>query len=264
MHRGYVKLFRKTRDNPRLHDPDFLSVWIWCLLEATHSEKESLLGGKKIVLKPGQFTTGRKQLSELSGVQESKIERVLNFFTNECQIEQQKTNTNRLISIVNWNTYQEGEQRMNNNRTTDEQQVNTPKAFKNEKNEKNEKNNTFGEFFSFWNEYPKKVGKGDAEKAWKKIKEPKATLDLIITALEWQKKSDQWKKEGGQFIPNPATYLNRKHWGDEPQIKKGTDFSFLDNLPDPPPPPDFTEESKLLAKRVNEAYAKILKGGNSD
>ena len=128
------------RDNPRMHDPDFMAVWVWCLLEATYSEKESLLGGKKIVLKPGQFTTGRKQLSELSGVQESKIERVLNFFTNELQIEQQKTNTNRLISIINWKSYQDIEQQMNNKRTTDEQQVNTPKEYKKVNKEKKEKN----------------------------------------------------------------------------------------------------------------------------
>lgn len=133
MHRGYIKLWRKMRDNPRLHDPDYLSVWIWCLLEATYSERKSILGGKEIDLKPGQFTTGRRQFSELCGVQESKLERILTCFVNIGQIEQQTTSTNRLISISNWKDYQENEQQVNNKRTTDEQQVNTPKELKKEK-----------------------------------------------------------------------------------------------------------------------------------
>jgi hypothetical protein len=26
----------------------------------------------------------------------------------------------------------------------------------------------------------------------------------------------QWLREGGRFIPNPATWLNQERWGDEP------------------------------------------------
>lgn len=71
-------------------------------------------------------------------------------------------------------------------------------------------------FDSFWSAYPKKVGKGDAEKAWRKVKEPAAVLENILTALKWQKSSVPWLKEGGQFVPYPATYLNRRGWEDEP------------------------------------------------
>lgn len=72
------------------------------------------------------------------------------------------------------------------------------------------------EFSVFWKKYPKKVGKGDAEKSWKKNKPP---LEEILKALEWQKESDQWKRESGQYIPNPSTYLNQKRWLDEEQKK---------------------------------------------
>jgi hypothetical protein len=70
-------------------------------------------------------------------------------------------------------------------------------------------------FNSFWRQYPKKVGKGDAEKVWKKIPAQKETLELITAALSWQTKSEQWTKDNGQFIPNPSTYLNQKRWLDE-------------------------------------------------
>ena len=36
-----------------------------------------------------------------------------------------------------------------------------------------------------------------------------------MTALEAQKKSLQWSKEGGQYIPNPTTWLNQERWEDE-------------------------------------------------
>ena len=70
-------------------------------------------------------------------------------------------------------------------------------------------------FPKFWKLYPKRVGKGAAEKSWTKIKEPVKTLELIKIALEWQKQTEQWKKNNGQFIPGPAVYLNQRRWEDE-------------------------------------------------
>ena len=71
------------------------------------------------------------------------------------------------------------------------------------------------DFLSFWKAYPRKVGKGEAFKAWKKAKLP--ALTSIVEAVETQKESKQWKKEDGRFIPNPATWLNQRRWEDELQ-----------------------------------------------
>lgn len=71
------------------------------------------------------------------------------------------------------------------------------------------------DFLEFWKHYPKKVGKGGAYKSWSKIKSPKKTLAKILIALVWQKKTDGWSKDNGQFIPNPQTYLNQRRWEDE-------------------------------------------------
>lgn len=71
-------------------------------------------------------------------------------------------------------------------------------------------------FDRFWAEYPKKRAKGDARKAWHKL-QPDATLvEAILTALAWQRVSADWIKDGGQFIPYPATWLNQERWDDEP------------------------------------------------
>ena len=73
------------------------------------------------------------------------------------------------------------------------------------------------DFLEFWSAYPKKVGKGAAYKIYQKLKLTNNEKAAILTALNWQKKSEQWLKDGGQFIPYPATYLNQRRWEDEPQ-----------------------------------------------
>ncbi len=73
-------------------------------------------------------------------------------------------------------------------------------------------NPTSDAFDAFWKAYPKKTGKGEARRAFGKVK---ISLDILLTAIETQKKSKQWQKDGGQYIPNPATWLNQGRWEDE-------------------------------------------------
>lgn len=68
------------------------------------------------------------------------------------------------------------------------------------------------EFEIFWNAYPTKVGKQPARKAFDKVKVP---VETLVAAIERQKCSSQWSKDGGQYIPNPATWLNQGRWEDE-------------------------------------------------
>lgn len=141
---NYIKLMRSLKDKSYYSkDSEKLHLWIHLLLTANWSDREEVLGGKPIICKAGQFTTGRKQLSKETGISESKIERLLTYFEKiEQQIEQQKTNTNRLISVLNWDKYQISEQpikqRVNNKRTTSEQQVNTLQEYKEVKELKEE------------------------------------------------------------------------------------------------------------------------------
>lgn len=77
-------------------------------------------------------------------------------------------------------------------------------------------------FAEFWKAYPKKVGKASCLKAWKKMKPTAELHDHIMAALEDQKRSEQWQREGGRFIPNPLTWLNQGRWDDEPtEVRPG-------------------------------------------
>jgi uncharacterized protein YdaU (DUF1376 family) len=68
-------------------------------------------------------------------------------------------------------------------------------------------------FAEFWAAYPKKVGKGAAEKAFRNARINGALSDVLL-AIKRQSSSDQWRKDGGQFIPNPATWINQRRWED--------------------------------------------------
>lgn len=99
-----------------------------------------------------------------------------------------------------------------------ESEQNTTEKIKEEKQvkEKPKTENKQQEYFSiFWASYPKKVGKGAAEKSWKKIRPTKDLLEKMLNAIETAKQSMQWNKDNGQYIPNPATWLNQKRWEDE-------------------------------------------------
>lgn len=139
---GFLKLYRQTLENPTvMKDADHLAIWMWLLMNAKFAPVDTNFNGKRITLQPGQFITGRKEISKTLGVSESKVQRVLKCYESEHMIEQQTNRQGRLITIVSWDKFQVGEQQkeqqVNNNRTTSEQRVNTIKRNKEYKELKN-------------------------------------------------------------------------------------------------------------------------------
>ncbi len=68
-------------------------------------------------------------------------------------------------------------------------------------------------FERFYEAYPKKVAKPMAKKAFKIVSAHKY-IELILLDVESRKVTEAWKKDEGQYIPNPATYLNQRRWED--------------------------------------------------
>jgi hypothetical protein len=73
-------------------------------------------------------------------------------------------------------------------------------------------------FERFWSVYPKKRNKGDALKAWRALKPGEELVTAILAAVERAKASVQWRKDEGQFIPYPATWLRARGWEDEEHV----------------------------------------------
>jgi hypothetical protein len=216
MENGYVRIYRTLTKKGYYTQSEYVHLWVHLIMKATYRDKEFLFNNKIEHLTAGQFIAGRKILSKETGIQESKVERILKCFETEHQIEQQSFNKFRIISILNWNEYQvneqQNEQQVNNQRTASEQPVNTNKK---DNKYKKEKNTYTSDFLSFWKTYPNKVGKDAAWNSWKKRNGSLPEISFILTAIENQKQSVKWQKDEGQFIPNPATWINQGRWNDE-------------------------------------------------
>ena len=111
-------------------------------------------------------------------------------------------------------------------------------------------------FEAFWKAYPRKVGKPAARGAWKAAvkkaspvgKEP-STENLfeaprVIAGLERWKQTEQWQKEGGQFIPYPATFLNQRRWEDDPPAREQSKDAAVGRGPQPSDVQPLTAEAR--------------------
>ena len=69
-------------------------------------------------------------------------------------------------------------------------------------------------FDRFWSAWPKSTRKGaktSCKARWAKGYY-ETCADQIIKHVEWMKTTDQWRKDGGVFIPAPLVYLNQQRW----------------------------------------------------
>jgi DNA-binding MarR family transcriptional regulator len=72
------------------------------------------------------------------------------------------------------------------------------------------------EFKEIWKAYPRRDNKGGALKAFQNIK-PRPTEEIrkkMISKIDQWSNSEQWKKDGGKFIPMLSTWLNNRRWDD--------------------------------------------------
>lgn len=71
------------------------------------------------------------------------------------------------------------------------------------------------EFITFWEAYPVHANKVGARQEFAKIDAP---LEVLLESIDMWKRTDQWKKDGGQYIPYPAKWLKERRWEDSPKV----------------------------------------------
>lgn len=186
-------------------------------------------GDIEVEVDRGQFIFGRKSAAKELKMNQSSVRNRMVKLKNIGNLDIQSAKQYSLVTICNYNKYQNDENKVGQAKGQAKDRQRTPKGHPKDtnKNPKNYKkyntpptpprggNGYDPIFLKFWEIYPRKEGKAKAAQSWKKIRKPAATLDQIKTALEWQIKSEQWTKDNGQFIPNPTTYLNQRRWEDE-------------------------------------------------
>ena len=129
--KSYIKLFRKLLKSPIWENEKALKIWLWCLLKATHIEREQLVGQQIIHLEKGQFIFGREKAAEELSMTESTVYKYIKLLEKLQMISIKSNNKFSVVSIEKWEEYQVEELKDNNKVTTKEQQSNTNKNVKN-------------------------------------------------------------------------------------------------------------------------------------
>lgn len=131
----WIKLYRKIIKSPIWENEKALKVWIWCLVKATHEEREQLVGKTIVKLEKGQFVTGRKKASEELNMKERTIYDYFKLLEKLQMISIKSNNKFSVITVEKWEDYQDkksnNQQQDNNKTTTKQQQSNTNKNVKN-------------------------------------------------------------------------------------------------------------------------------------
>ena len=237
MRQGYIKLHRQCLDNGMLKNHKLWVFWSWCLMKASYQDHKQMVGFQEVHLKAGQFIFGRKAAAQDLNMSEQSIRTCKNRLQTVGNLTSKSTNKFTVITVVNWHTYQQ--QNNSNN-----QQVTSKQPASNHKQEGKEvKNNIYtSNFLTFWEKYPKKIGKGAAFKSYKNILNPKPSLGMILKSITDQKKTEQWQNK--KYIPNPAVWINQRRWEDEIETKINNTPHKLKTLADRE-----AEEKELFANK---------------
>jgi len=147
---GWIKLHRAIQDHWIFEDPEFFKAWMTMLLNANHSDKTKMFNGALITVKRGQFVFGLEAFSATSKISISKLRRLIKLLENNQMIDRQKTNKFSIISITNYDDYQDSDSQTAGKETgkpqANDRQSNKPattlEECKEVKNDKNVKNNT--------------------------------------------------------------------------------------------------------------------------
>ena len=214
MNRGYIKVWRKTIDSGWLQNHKLCAFWLWCLLKASHKEYDLIVGCQKVHLMPGDFVFGLNKASEELAMSIRSIRTILAFLKTSQNLTIKTTNKFSVISIVNWDIYQQTE--TTNDNQNDKPPTSYRQATDNKQTHKHKSTKEYtSDFLQFYNAYPKRIGREPAWKAWQKLNGTRPDLSALIAKIDEMKKTEGWIKDNGQFIPHPATWLNQKRWEDE-------------------------------------------------
>ena len=241
---GYYIKARQIKYSAIAHAPPHIrEIWDYLIREANHSGKKK--NGE--ILGRGQVFTSydeiREDLHWMVGWRKHRYtkdqcESAMKFLRkpqrNGPMITTRKTTRGLIITVCNYGFFQDQKNYENHNDNHNENHNETGDSPQTadtiDKNEKNVKDtpptppggDSVGSGYSvsfetWWAEYPSKVGKMAAFRAWKRIGKSKAASVTELTeAIKKQVQANHFRgTDGSDYIPNPATWLNQGRWSDE-------------------------------------------------
>lgn len=101
-------------------------------------------------------------------------------------------------------------------------------------------------FVDFYQPYPRKEARPKAQQAWNKLRPSPETIVKIVADVRKRASSFDWQKEGGRFVPQPATYLNQRRWEDEITAPPAPNGTHAKVIPAPAPNERCVSEADVL------------------
>lgn len=134
---GWIKLHRKMLDSDIWISDEFSrgQAWVDLILLANHKDSYFIKRGNRVDVKRGQIGHSVKALSNRWKWSSGKVNRFLKLLENENQILIKKNNVTTVLTVINYNDYQQDGNQTKTKRKPNENQTET---YKNEKNEKND------------------------------------------------------------------------------------------------------------------------------
>jgi hypothetical protein len=210
MNNGFIVVWRKMADTSFYKDSYALHLAIHCLLKANHKETKTIFNKKEIVLKRGQFISGRFSLAADTGIKPSTIREKLSLLKNIGFLDIKPTNKFSLITIVKYSDYQgkkeKNDSSLDNKMTTKCQQNDTDNNVNNKTMEQEEPKSPFTfPFEEVYKRYPNKKGKKAALAHFNASVKTEQDWLNINKALDNYLKSETVKKG---FVRNASTWFN--------------------------------------------------------
>lgn len=196
------------------------AVFIHLLLTVNYEDKK----WHGMDINRGQIVTSYQKLAEELGLSVQNVRTAISHMKLTGELTCRKIAKGLVITVVRYDTYQSANtvsntvsnRQLTGNQHATNTQLTTTKEYKEIKERKEDTSAQDADLFAyFWEQYPKKVAKKDAKRAFDKLGVDETLLNRILLALEKQKGSYDWQKDNGQFIPYPATWLNGRRWEDE-------------------------------------------------
>tara|TARA_R110000787_G_C13379048_1_gene441645 strand:- start:552 stop:1373 length:822 start_codon:yes stop_codon:yes gene_type:complete len=128
---GWICLHRSLIKHWIYQEPEALKFWVTLLMEANWETKTTLFNKKLITVERGQIVFGRKVYSKRLGISEMKLRRYLEMLTEEGMINQQTTSRYTVITVLNYDQYQDKNQQTTSKQPAYNQHITTSKQVNN-------------------------------------------------------------------------------------------------------------------------------------
>jgi len=113
MSETWIKLYRKSMDSAVFQNAELWKVWTWCLMRANYEKRHVSVrtgrGQTLVQLEPGQFIFGRNESARELGMSPSSVRNRIGKLAKLGNIDISVDNHFSIISIINWNCYQQRE-----------------------------------------------------------------------------------------------------------------------------------------------------------